>query len=306
VKRVKADYDGLRQRASQVGFGIDLAPRDRTAKEDTPEERRREFETRWQKGGFGFLGAYSDIVTDSVANDSAQEFVREKIRQVVKDPAVAELLLPKTTIGCKRLCLDTNYFETFNRDNVTLVDVRATPIQEILPRGLRTSNATFELDDLILATGFDAMTGTLLRIDIRGAGGVTLGERWAEGPKTYLGLTTVGFPNLFMMTGPGSPSVLSNMVVSIEQHAEWIAECVANLRARGLSRIEATPEAQAAWVAHVNEVADSTLYPRCNSWYLGSNVPGKPRVFMPYLGFPAYVDKCRQVVAAGYEGFRLA
>jgi cyclohexanone monooxygenase len=286
-------------------FGFDVQYNEKSALEATPEERAAEFEERWKHGGLPFLGCYSDLLYDKAANELAAEFIRGKIREIVKDPEVAALLTPDSVVGCKRLCSDTGYFETFNRDNVTLVDVRSAKIEEILPTGLRTARQTYAFDDLILATGFDAMTGSLLRVDIRGAGGVTLAERWAEGPKTYLGLTTVGFPNLFMMTGPGSPSVLSNMVVSIEQHAEWIADCVAHMRAHGLSRIEATPEAQTDWVAHVNEVADSTLYPQCNSWYLGSNVPGKPRVFMPYLGFPAYVEKCKQVVAHGYEGFRL-
>jgi cyclohexanone monooxygenase len=303
--RIKARYGELRLLGSQMPFGFDVQFNERSALDATPEELRAEFEQRWQHGGLPFLGCYSDLLYDKTANELAADFIRGKIREIVKDPEIAALLTPDSVVGCKRLCSDTGYFETFNRDNVTLVDVRAKPIEAILPTGLRTVAQSYEFDDLILATGFDAMTGTLVRIDIRGVGGVTLAERWAEGPRTYLGLTTVGFPNLFMMTGPGSPSVLSNMVVSIEQHAEWIADCVSHLRARGLSRIEATQAAQDAWVAHVNEVADSTLYPQCNSWYLGSNVPGKPRVFMPYLGFPAYVEKCKQVVSSGYEGFRL-
>jgi cation diffusion facilitator CzcD-associated flavoprotein CzcO len=303
--QIKARYGELRRLGSQMPFGFDVQYNEKSALEATPEERNEEFERRWQHGGLPFLGCYSDLLYDKAANELAADFIRAKIREIVKDPDVAALLTPDSVVGCKRLCSDTGYFETFNRDNVTLVDVRSKPIEQILPTGLRTAKQSYEFDDLILATGFDAMTGTLVRIDIRGVGGATLAERWAEGPRTYLGLTTVGFPNLFMMTGPGSPSVLSNMVVSIEQHAEWIAECVANLRARGLSRIEATQAAQDAWVAHVNEVADSTLYPQCNSWYLGSNVPGKPRVFMPYLGFPAYVEKCKEVVSRGYEGFRL-
>ena len=221
----------------------------------------------------------------------------------MRDPAVAELLAPKQVVGCKRLCVDTNYYATFNRSNVTLVDVAAAPIEELLPGGLRTADAHYELDAIVFATGFDAMTGAALAIDIRGAGGLSLREKWAAGPRTYLGLGTAGFPNLFLITGPGSPSVLSNMVPSIEQHVDWIADCVAWLRAQGHARIDATPEAEDAWVAHVNEVASMSLYPTCNSWYLGANVPGKPRVFMPYLGFPPYVAKCNEVAAKGYEGF---
>ncbi len=303
--RIKATYGELRRMASQMPFGFNTQSTEKTALEASPEEREADYEARWLHGGLPFLGVYADLLFSKEANETAAEFIRRKIREIVKDPEVAALLSPQTEVGCKRLCSDTGYFETFNRRNVTLVDVKSAPIEEITPTGLRTAKEKYAFDDLILATGFDAMTGSLVRIDIRGADGVTLAERWAEGPGTYLGLSTVGFPNLFLITGPGSPSVLSNMVVSIEQHVEWIADCIAYLRGRGLSRIEATPEAQRSWVAHVNEVAETTLYPRCNSWYLGANVPGKPRVFMPYLGFPPYVEKCNAVAAAGYEGFRL-
>ena len=221
----------------------------------------------------------------------------------MRDPVVAATLAPRGVVGCKRLCSDTAYFETFNRPNVTLVDIAKAPIEAVTARGLRTADAHYEVDCIVFATGFDAMTGALSRIDIRGRAGLTLRQKWEEGPRTYLGLSSAGFPNLFIITGPGSPSVLSNMVPSIEQHANWIAACIAYLDARGLRRIEATREAEDAWVAHVNEVADASLYPSCNSWYLGSNIPGKPRVFMPYLGFPAYVQKCDEVAAKGYEGF---
>ena len=305
VAQVKAEYDELRRRASQVGFGIDLAPSERLAKEDTPEDRRREFEARWRKGGFTYLGAYADLVFDQEANDAAAEFVREQIRSVVEDPAVAELLCPKTTIGCKRLCLDSGYFETFNRPNVSLVDVSDQPIEEITPRGVRVKGTEYELDCIVLATGFDAMTGALLAIDIRGRDGRTLREKWAEGPRSYLGIGTAGFPNLFIITGPQSPSVLTNMLPSIEQHVNWIADCIDYMREHHLATIEATVEGEDQWVAHVNEVAGTTLLLTCNSWYLGANVPGKPRVFMPYLGFPTYVEKCNDVVAKGYEGFVL-
>jgi cyclohexanone monooxygenase len=220
---------------------------------------------------------------------------------------VAELLAPKDhPIGTKRLCLDTNYYETYNRGNVTLVDVRSSPIQEITATGVKTADAEYELDAIVFATGFDAMTGALTRMDIRGVGGTALKDAWAEGPKTYLGLTVAGFPNLFIIAGPGSPSVLTNMLPSIEQHVNWIGRTIDDLRARGLARIEADRQAQEAWVAHVNETAAPTILPTCNSWYLGANIPGKPRVFMPYLGFAPYVQKCEAVVAGGYEGFELA
>jgi cyclohexanone monooxygenase len=219
---------------------------------------------------------------------------------------VAELLCPDTVVGCKRLCVDTGYLATFNRENVTLVDVSETPIDEITARGVRVGEREYPVDALVLATGFDAMTGALLGVDIRGREGLRLADAWSEGPRTYLGLAVAGFPNLFTITGPGSPSVLTNMIPSIEQHVDWIAECIGYLEEHGLATIEARPDAQEAWVAHVNEVASATLFVTgCNSWYLGANVPGKPRVFMPYLGFPAYVARCNEVAAKGYEGFRL-
>jgi len=233
--------------------------------------------------------------------------VREKIRAIVKDPAVAELLAPKDyPIGTKRICVDTEYFATYNRPNVKLVDVRAKPITGITPDGVRTGDAEYQLDSIVFATGFDAMTGALAKIGIRGVDGLALRDEWAAGPRTYLGLMSASFPNLFMITGPGSPSVLSNMIVSIEQHVDWVTDCVAHMRSRQLSRIEPTRRAQDDWVAHVNEVAYGTLYPHANSWYMGANVPGKPRVFMPYIGgVGAYRQTCADIAAKGYEGFRL-
>ncbi len=304
-RQVKADYAGFRGRNAQLPFGANFPPSEVSALGRTPEERRREYEARWQRGGLGYITAFRDLLYDREANDSAAEFVRAKIRETVRDPKVAAALSPRQVVGCKRLCVDTGYYETFNRPNVTLVDLREAPIEEITPKGLRTRSREYELDCIVFATGFDAMTGSLLGIDIRGRGGRTLREKWAEGPRTYLGLGTAGFPNLFIVTGPGSPSVLSNMVPSIEQHVDWIARCIGTLRERGVERIEATAEAEDAWVAHVNEVAAATLFPSCNSWYLGANVPGKPRVFMPYLGFPPYVQKCDEVAAKGYAGFAL-
>jgi cyclohexanone monooxygenase len=308
VQSIKADYAGFRARNAEMpfGFGSEIDRNEGSALEADPEERRARYEHCWQVGGLPFLSAYGDLIFSEEANETAAEFVREKIRRTVHDPEVAELLAPRQVIGCKRLCVDTGYYETFNRPNVTLVDVSQSPIERITPRGLRTGGREYELDCIVFATGFDAMTGALLAIDIRGRGGRTLRDKWAEGPRTYLGLGTAGFPNLFTITGPGSPSVLSNMLPSIEQHVNWIADCIGYLGDRGLATIEATPDAEDAWVAHVNEVADMTLYPSCNSWYLGANVPGKPRVFMPYLGFPPYVEKCNEVAAGGYEGFTLA
>jgi cyclohexanone monooxygenase len=218
---------------------------------------------------------------------------------------VAELLSPRTVAGCKRLCVDTGYYATFNRDNVCLVDIATTPIAEVTEDGIKVGETFHALDALVLATGFDAMTGAILKVDIRGRGGRSLRDKWSAGPRTYLGLMSEGFPNLFMVTGPGSPSVLTNMLPSIEQHVEWIAACIGHVDSHGLTRIEPALKAEDAWVDHVNELAGRTLYPTCNSWYLGANVAGKPRVFMPHIGFPDYVRKCDEVAAKGYEGFAL-
>lgn len=298
-----------RAEARETGFGIRMVDGQETlAKDATPEERRAAYEARWAIGGFALLGAYGDLITDLEANATAVEFVADKIRSIVKDPATAEKLVPKTfPIGSKRLCVDTGYYDTFNRDNVSLVDLGDEPIEAIVPTGIRTAQATYEVDAIVYAIGYDAMTGALGKIDIRGRGGIALKDQWAGGPGTYLGLMVAGFPNLFTVTGPGSPSVLCNMAVAIEQHVEWISDCINYLSGRQLAAIEATQAAQDEWVAHVNEVADTTIYPLANSWYIGANIPGKPRVFMPYIGgFPVYRDKCNEVAAKGYEGFAVS
>jgi cyclohexanone monooxygenase len=304
----KRDYAARRAQARTMRTGIWYALNDRSALEVPEEERRREYEARWAAGGTAFMAAFNDLITSQEANDTAAEFVREKIRSIVKDPEVAEALAPRSyPIGTKRICVDTDYFETFNRPNVALVDLRRTPLEAIVPEGVRTADgAVRAFDSIVFATGFDAMTGALLKVDMRGAGGRTLAEKWEAGPRTYLGLTAAGFPNMFMITGPGSPSVLSNMIVSIEQHVDWVMDCLAHLRARGVTRIEATQAAEDGWVAHNAEVGNRTLYPRAASWYMGANVPGKPRVFMPYIGgVGAYRQLCDEVAAKGYEGFRL-
>jgi len=277
----------------------------RVATETDPEEFRAEMEYLWERGGSLFLSSFRDLMRTPEANRLAADFVREKIHQTVKDPETAAKLIPDGLIGCKRLVIDTDYYETYNRPNVSLVDISAkgTPITEITPTGIRCGDDHHDLDVLIFATGFDAMTGSLLRVDIRGRGGRRLAEAWEAGPVTYLGLNVNGFPNLFTITGPGSPSVLANMIVGTEQHVEWIAHCLDYMAAHGHDTIEAEPEAVAEWVTHVNAVADRTIFPTCNSWYVGANIPGKPRVFMPLLGFPAYVDKCNEVAATDYPGF---
>ena len=306
--RVKADYRGFRQRNARMlaAFGSNLNINEASALDATPEERERAFEERWRIGGLGFTRAFGDTLLSHEANAHAAEFVRTRIRGIVKDARTARLLAPVQPIACKRLCIDSGYYETFNLPHVHLVDISEGGIERILPGGVRAAGRDHELDALVFATGFDAMTGTLLRMDIRGRGGMTLREKWHAGPLTYLGLGVAGFPNLFTVSGPGSPSVLTNMIVSIEQHVRFIADCLAWMRGRGHVRIEATGAAEDAWVKHVNDVAGRTIFPSCNSWYLGANVPGKTRVFMPLPGFPQYADKCDAVAAAGYEGFAFA
>jgi cyclohexanone monooxygenase len=254
-----------------------------------------------------FMAVYNNILLDKAANDTAADFVRGKIAEIVKDPSTAKLLQPNShPIGTKRICVDTDYFATFNRPNVELVDIKTSPIEEITENAVRVAGEDYEADALVLATGFDAMTGSVARIDIVGRDGRTLNQKWEEGPRTYLGLMSAGFPNLFIITGPGSPSVLSNMIVSIEQHVDWISDCVAYMRNNGLVSMEATKAAEDSWVAHVNEVAYTTLYPQAASWYMGANIPGKPRIFMPYIGgVPVYRQKCNEVAAKGYEGFAM-
>jgi cation diffusion facilitator CzcD-associated flavoprotein CzcO len=281
----------------------------RVALTTPPEERQALYEAAWQKGGLEFRATFEDLMVSKAANDTAADFIRGKIRQIVKDPATAEKLSDiDHPYATKRPPIDTNYFETFNRDNVTLVDVKAGPIERIEPFGIRTSDALYPLDIIVFATGFDAMTGPMLRMNITGRDGIPLAEAWEAGPRTYLGLQIAGFPNLFTVTGPGSPSVLCNMPVAIEQHADWIGDCIAHMRAHSLERIEPAPEAVANWVERVNTAADATLLPLAkSSWYLGANVPGKPRVFMPYAGgMVRYREICADVAAKNYEGFVLS
>jgi len=288
-------------------YGVPPGPVDRSAREVPAEDLRHEYDRRWEYGGAAaMLFSYNDLMVNEESNATIADFVRDKIRSIVTDPETAEKLCPTDhPLGTKRICVDTDYYATYNRSNVELVDVRADPIAEIVPEGLRTeSGAVYELDAIVFAIGFDALTGALLNIDIKGAGGRSLRDAWVDGPRTYLGLMVDGFPNLFTVTGPGSPSVLSNVVVSIEQHVEWITDCLGRLREDGLDRIETTAEAQAGWMAHVNEVANYTLYPKANSWYMGANIPGKPRQFLPYVGgVGAYRAVCDEVAREGYRGF---
>jgi len=304
-----ADWDANRtryraeRRVTLGGFWND--PREVLTADETPEQQRAEYQRRWQIGGFHMLGGYADLGVDPAANKVAADFAADQIRQLVKDPAVADLLTPKDyPFSAKRLCVDTDYYATYNRDNVTLVDLKATPIETITATGLRTSGADYAFDSIVLATGFDAMTGALGRIDIRGRDGVTLKDHWAEGPRNYLGLMVAGFPNLYMITGPGSPSVLTNMIMSIEQHVDYIADTLAYMANRQAATIEPTASAETEWSTHVNELAAMTLYPQANSWYMGANVPGKPRVFLPYVGgLGTYRAMCDAIAATDYAGF---
>jgi cation diffusion facilitator CzcD-associated flavoprotein CzcO len=304
----KAGYPALRDAARSSFSAIAVSAPTELALEVEPEERQRRYEAAWARGGLmSMTTTFRDLIVDEAANDTAAEFIRSKIGEIVGDPDVARTLMPTDhPFATKRPCLDTGYFETFNRDNVTLVDLRQTPISEIVPTGVRTTAGVHELDCIVFATGFDAMTGPLLRVDIRGRGDRPLSDKWSAGPRTYLGIATAGFPNLFILTGPGSPSVLSNMVMAIEQHVDWIADCLSFMAGNRLDAIEPTVEAEDAWVDHVNRLANATLFPRANSWYMGANVPGKPRVFLPYVGgFPQYRSTCDEVAADGYRGFSL-
>ena len=305
----KAEYVERRRSAFDTPFAISgHPPPTQSALEATLEERQHLYETKWQAGGsISFLFAYTDLLQNKEANETASEFVRQKIRGIVRDPQMAELLAPTDhPLGTKRLCLDTGYYETYNRDNVTPVNARAAQIEEITPAGLRTSEAGYEFDALVFATGFDAMTGALAEIDVRLKSGETLQQKWSAGPRTYLGMLVAGFPNMFLITGSGSPGVKSQMILAIEQHTDWIVDCLKHMRANGLNRVEADLIAETAWVEHVNEIADKTLYPLANSWYIGANIPGKPRVFMAYVGgFHLYKKRCDAVARSGYEGLKL-
>ncbi|OKO79382.1 NAD(P)/FAD-dependent oxidoreductase [Bradyrhizobium sp. AS23.2] len=305
----RRDYPEIRRFAREVARnGIFAEQPDRGALDDGDDVRHGKYAARWERGGLTFMSVYNNLGLERAANDTAADFVRGKIAEIVRDPETAKLLQPNShPIGTKRICIDTDYFATFNRPNVSLVDIKANPIEEITASAVRVAGNDHEVDALVMATGFDAMTGSVARIDIRGRGGQTLNRKWEEGPKTYLGLMSAGFPNLFIITGPGSPSVLSNMIVSIEQHVDWIADCLVHIRKQGLATMEAGREAEEKWVAHVNEVAQGTLFPQANSWYMGANIPGKPRIFMPYIGgVGVYRRICDEVAAKGYEGFLMA
>lgn len=307
IAQAKATYDERRRKSWRSGGGSPHVAHPKLTMEASPEERREAFEKRWQLGGVLFSKTFADQMIDMDANDEARKFYEEKVRAVIDDPDVADLLIPDDhPIGTKRICTDTNYFETYNRDNVKLVSVRRTPIESIDSTGIRTTEDHYPIDAIVLATGFDAMTGTLAKIDIVGRDGQKLVDEWADGPRTYLGLGVDGFPNLFLVSGPGAPAVLANMVLHAEAHINWISDAIDYLDEHDLSAIEATTDAVDDWVAECNRRADGTLFPKANSWYMGANVPGKPRVFMLFIGgFATYLGICAEVADAGYKGFSL-
>ena len=307
VEEIKTDYDNLRKKAKKMYAAMAFNLNKKSALEVPELERKKEYENRWNKGGVPFIGAFIDLNLNREANETAAEFVRNKIRQTVKDPLVAEKLVPNYTIGCKRLAVDTNYYETYNKANVTLVDIKNDPIEKIFSRGIITKKEKYLFDSLIYATGFDAMTGALLKIDIQGTQGIKLAKKWSKGPRSFLGLAIKGFPNLFTITGPGSPSVFTNMITSIEQHVDWIFDCLDYLKAHNIEIIEATEKSENDWVKHNQEIAKPHIRSSCSSWYMGSNIEGKPEIFMPYVGgFPAYVKKCEEISKSGYKGFLLS
>jgi cation diffusion facilitator CzcD-associated flavoprotein CzcO len=304
---IKASYAERRRLSWRSGGGSPHITASKPTMEFTPQERRAAFEKRWQLGGVLYSKTFPDQTTDMAANDEARKFYEEKVRAIIDDPATADLLIPNDhPIGTKRICTDSNYFQTFNRPNVSLISVRATPIESVDAAGINTTDAHYDLDAIVLATGFDALTGALAKIDIVGRGGAVLRDYWEHGPRTYLGLGVDGFPNLFVISGPGAPAVLANMVLHAEAHVNWIADAIAYLDDHGCAAMEPTPDAVDGWVAELARRADASLFIKANSWYLGANVPGKPRVFMLFIGgFATYNDICAEIADAGYKGFDL-
>jgi cyclohexanone monooxygenase len=307
--RVRADYSAHHKRNRMTKGGVpQRINTGKSAMEVSGEERRAKFEEAWAFGTFALQSVFNDTSSNPLSNAEAAAFVHEKIRGAVKDPVVAEKLLPTTfPFGTKRLCLDTDYYATFNRDNVELVDIRATPIERITKAGIKSSDRERHFDLIVFATGFDAITGPLFALNITGANELELRESWQHGPQSYLGLMVSGFPNLFTVNGPSSPSVLANMLQTIEHHVDWIVDCISHMETNDFVRIEADELAQVAWAHEVAELANKTLYTKADSWYMGANVPGKPRVFLMYIGgLDRYVERCDQIVSDGYVGFNFS
>lgn len=307
IRGVKANYGAIKEQMRNSRAGYPTTQPVRSALEVTDEERRIAYETTW-KGGGPLLSTFTDLAINPDANATAGKFIRDKISEIVHDPEVAKKLSPNFLYGTKRPVLDTGYYETFNRENVTLVDVKSAPIVEITYKGVRTIDGEVELDALVFATGYDVVTGPLFGLGIRGKNGVALKEKWANGSniQTYLGIATTGFPNFFMITGPQTPALLSNNVLVIEQHVDWITDCIRHLRENKLDSIETTVEAEQGWSKHCQEVADTTLFPRGESYWTGANIEGKQMTFPIYVaGVAVYRKTCDKVQANGYEGFSL-
>ena len=304
VEEVKTHYSTFRLKAQNSVAALALPINEESALEVSKYRRDEVYEDRWEKGGVPFIAAFQDLNFNRQANETAAEFVRSKIKTLVKDHKTAEILTPKYPIGCKRLAVDSNYYETFNKPNISLIDLNREPLDEFITNGLSTDKSIYDLDVIILATGFDAMTGTLFNIDIQGRNNIKLKDKWAEGPKTYLGLSIESFPNFFTISGPGSPSVLTNMIVSIEQHVNWIFDCLKFMKNNKKTIIEASLEAEKKWVEHNQVVSTDHVRSSCSSWYIGANIKGKAKIFMPYVGgYSNYVEKCKQVSENNYEGF---
>jgi cyclohexanone monooxygenase len=306
VQDIKRDYKGFRDFCGTQLGAYAMNPNMQSALAVDAAERLSIYEKAWQAGGLPFMGVFADLLYNPESNDSVMDFFSGKIREIVKNPETAAKLMPKHRFGVKRLCVDTGYYETYNRTNVQLVDLSDEPIERVTKTGIRTGKAAYDLDILVLATGFDAMTGPLLRMEIRGSGGTRLRDVWGQGAETYLGLGVAGFPNMFTLSGPGSPSVLTNMVYSIEQHVDWVSDCLRHLRSHGLQRIEAEAAPQSAWGEELNALSAGSLIATGNSWYTGANIPGKPRRFMVHMIYPAYVARCEEVAAEGYQGFKVS
>ena len=309
-QKIKASYSQLRVAARETFAGVTLNPSRPSAMADTPEQRRAHYEQRYRDGGFNvWLSSYDDILFDAEANKTAADFVRSKIRERVNDPEIAEMLCPPddVTYGTKRQPCESGYFEAYNRDNVTLVDISKSPIKELTPDGLQTADRHYDLDYLIYATGFDAFTGSYVKLNITGCDGVTLKEYWADGPRSYLGLTVTGFPNMFIITGPQSPSAFYNFPLGIERHCDWIADCIKHMNDNGLATVSADQTQEDEWQEQVVAIADQSLFPTANSWYMGDNISGKPRAFMVYMGGgKPYHDLIEQIAADKFPGFNFA
>ena len=307
IRKKHAQFPHDRQVRRTSAGGMSWMLSQRSALEVSDEEREAEFERCWTLGGFAFLQCFNDILVKQEANDLAAEFVKRKIRAKVNDPETAAALTSQTyPIGAKRPCLDTNYYETFNLPHVKLVDLRKAPLERFCAEGVVTGGEVHAFDDIVLATGFDAVTGAVLKLQITGKDGLLLGDVWSSGPQTYLGVAVAGFPNLFMIDGAQSPSIIVNAPPANEQHVEWVGDCIEHMRRNGYTLIEATEQAQHDWVAHVDEVASYTLMTKADSWAMGANIPGKPRVYSFYLaGLDVYRNRCAAVAAGAYEGFRL-